>query len=98
MIRQMTATEVKARLLALLDDVEAGEEIEITRRGVTIARLTPARGPSAFKGMFHGVVTSTASDEELSSTGEHWEAESRSRGSSHLRHRDRVRLAARHQG
>ena len=27
MTRQMTATEVKARILALLDDVEAGEEI-----------------------------------------------------------------------
>ncbi|MBA3403922.1 MAG: type II toxin-antitoxin system prevent-host-death family antitoxin, partial [Gemmatimonadaceae bacterium] len=29
----MTATEVKAKILALLDEVEAGEEIEITRRG-----------------------------------------------------------------
>jgi antitoxin (DNA-binding transcriptional repressor) of toxin-antitoxin stability system len=30
MTRQMTATEVKAKLLALFDEVERGEEIEIT--------------------------------------------------------------------
>ena len=45
MNRHVTATEAKAKLLALLDDVEKGEEIEITRNGMTIARLSPARGP-----------------------------------------------------
>jgi prevent-host-death family protein len=72
--RQITATEAKAKLLALLDDVQAGEEIEITRHGVTVARLAPARGPHALKGMFRGIVTSSASDEELFSTGETWDA------------------------
>lgn len=34
-------TEAKAHLSALLDRVEAGEEIEIVRRGKTVARLVP---------------------------------------------------------
>lgn len=72
MNRQITVTEVKAKLLALLHDVEAGEEIDITRHGVTVARLTPARGPHALKDMFAGIVTSDATDESLFSTGEHW--------------------------
>ena len=31
--KTVTATEAKAHILALLDDVEAGEEVEITRHG-----------------------------------------------------------------
>jgi prevent-host-death family protein len=73
MTRQMTATEVKARILALLDDVEAGDEIEITRHGRTVARLTPARGPHALRGRFAGVAMSASDDEELYSTGETWD-------------------------
>jgi len=68
----MTATEAKAKLLALLDEVEGGEEIEITRHGLAVARLTPARGPHALKGKFAGVTTSTANDEDLFSTGDVW--------------------------
>jgi prevent-host-death family protein len=71
----MTATEVKAKLLALLADVERGEEIEITRHGHTVARLAPARGGHAMKGMLAGVARSIATDEELFSTGETWEIE-----------------------
>lgn len=73
MTRTMTATEVKARILALLDDVEAGDEIEITRHGRTIARLAPARGPHALRGRFSGVAMSVAEDEALYSTGEVWD-------------------------
>jgi antitoxin (DNA-binding transcriptional repressor) of toxin-antitoxin stability system len=69
MSRKLTATEAKAKFLALLDEVEAGDEIEITRHGVA-----PARGPHALKGLFRGVVTSSASDEELFSTRETWNA------------------------
>lgn len=70
----MTATEVKAKLLAVLDDVEAGEEVVITRRGRTIARLVPAAGsPKDLRGRFEGLVWSNATDEELFSTGEPWE-------------------------
>lgn len=72
MNRQLTATEVKAKLLALLTDVEAGEEIDITRHGVTVARLAPARGAHALKDRFAGVVTSTADDEALFGTGARW--------------------------
>ena len=34
----MTATEVKAKILALLDEVAAGGEVEITKHGRTVAR------------------------------------------------------------
>jgi prevent-host-death family protein len=71
--RKLTATEVKARLLALLDEVEDGEEIEITRHGQTVARLAPARGPHALRGLFAGVAMSAAKDEDLYSTGLTWE-------------------------
>lgn len=74
--RQMTATDVKSKLLAILDEVEHGEEIEITRHGRTIARLSPARGPHTLKDMFAGRVWSNVPDEELYSTGETWHMES----------------------
>jgi prevent-host-death family protein len=73
MARRLTATEVKAKLLALLDEVELGEEIEITRHGQTVARLAPARGPHALKGRFTGVAMSAADDDELFSTGATWD-------------------------
>lgn len=73
MTTRMTATEVKARILALLDDVEAGDEVEITRHGRTIARLVPASGPHALRGILGGIaMTATASDEELFSTDAEW--------------------------
>jgi prevent-host-death family protein len=72
MVRTMPVTEVKAKLLALLDEVERGEEIEITRHGRTIARITPARGPHALKGMFKGLVWTTDPDDDLASTGVTW--------------------------
>jgi prevent-host-death family protein len=74
MIRKVTATEAKARLLALLDDVAAGEEVEITRHGRTVARLVPAAGPRALKGMFSGVaMTASPDDEDLFTTGATWD-------------------------
>ncbi|MBA3235410.1 MAG: type II toxin-antitoxin system prevent-host-death family antitoxin [Chloroflexi bacterium] len=69
----MTATDVKARILALLDEVEAGDEIEITRHGRTIARLAPARGPHALRGRFADVAMSVSDDEDLFATGETWD-------------------------
>ncbi|MDQ3544406.1 MAG: type II toxin-antitoxin system prevent-host-death family antitoxin, partial [Actinomycetota bacterium] len=53
----MTATEVKARILALLDDVAAGDEIEITKHGRTVARLVPAVGPHRLRGKLTGVAS-----------------------------------------
>ncbi len=75
MTRQMTVTQVKAKLLGLIDEIEAGEDIEITRHGVTVARLIAARGPEALKGRFAGVAKTNASDQELFSTGVDWNAQ-----------------------
>jgi len=72
MTMKMTATEVKAKILGLLDDVAAGEEIEITKHGRTVAKLVPARGPGALKGSFTGVAASAAPEAELFATGEAW--------------------------
>ncbi|MCT0225750.1 type II toxin-antitoxin system Phd/YefM family antitoxin [Synechococcus sp. CS-1328] len=43
-MRTVTLAAAKARLSALLDAVEAGEEVVITRRGKTVARLVPDQG------------------------------------------------------
>ena len=73
MARILTATELKAQILGLLDDVAAGEEIEITKHGRTVARLVPARGPQALKGTLSEVAMSSTDDDGLFSTGVHWE-------------------------
>lgn len=73
MSRTMTATEVKARILALLDEVANGEQIEITKHGRLVARLVPAAGPPSLKGKLTGVAMTAAEDEELFSTGASWE-------------------------
>ncbi len=73
MVKRMTATEVKARILSLLDDVAAGEEVEITKHGRTVARLVPARGPHALRGTLAGVAMGVGDDEDLFTTGAAWE-------------------------
>ncbi len=70
--RKMTATEAKAKILALLDEVAAGGEIEITKHGRTVARLVPAAGPHALRGAFAGIAMSAADEEELFTTGVTW--------------------------
>jgi len=42
-MRSLKVAQAKAHLSALLDAVESGEEVEITRRGVPVARLTRAQ-------------------------------------------------------
>ncbi|MGH3112726.1 MAG: type II toxin-antitoxin system Phd/YefM family antitoxin [Gaiellaceae bacterium] len=69
----MTATEAKAKILSLLDEVAAGDEVEITKHGRTVARLVPATGPHALKGSLTGVAMTAAEDEDLFTTGEAWE-------------------------
>ena len=73
MTTQMTATELKAKLLSVLDAVAAGDEIEITKHGRTVARLVPAKGPNALRGKLAGVAMSGADDEELFGTGATWD-------------------------
>jgi len=40
-MREVQASDAKARLLSLLDEVERGESLIITRHGKPIARLVP---------------------------------------------------------
>lgn len=75
MTRQMTITEVKAKLLSLVDDIENGGEIEITRHGRPVARLVPTKNAHGLKGLFAGQVKINVPDEELYSTGVTWEAQ-----------------------
>jgi prevent-host-death family protein len=72
MTTQMTATELKAKILAVLDDVAAGEVIEVTKHGRTVARIVPARGPSALLGLCAGVAMTPAADEALFRTDSSW--------------------------
>ena len=73
MSKKVTATEAKAKILALLDEVAAGDEVEITKHGRTVARLVPATGPHALRGSLAGVAMTAAEDEDLFTTGEGWE-------------------------
>ena len=72
MVRQLTATEAKATFLALLDEVGAGNEVEITKHGHTVARLVPAHGPRAAKGRLSGKARTVVGEDDLFSTGERW--------------------------
>ena len=72
MTRRMSATEVKASFLSLLDEVETGEVIEITRHGLAVARLAPVRGPHALKGRLAGIAKTAADGDDLFATGMNW--------------------------
>lgn len=73
MSKKLTATEAKAKILALLDEVAAGDEVEITKHGRTVARLVPATGPHALKGSLIGVAMTAGEDEDLFTTGAAWD-------------------------
>jgi prevent-host-death family protein len=75
MVRKMTATEAKAKILALLDEVAQGDEIEITKHGRTVARLVPATGAHALRGSLRGVAMTAAEEDELFTTGVSWDVE-----------------------
>jgi len=74
MAKSMTATAAKANFLRLLDEAAAGEEIEITRHGQPVARLTPPHGARSLEGLFQGHARTAVDEEELFSTGEIWNA------------------------
>lgn len=69
----VTATEAKAKILKILDDVAGGAEYEITKRGSVVARLVPASRAPTIKAMFAETVKSNASDEDLFTTDSHWD-------------------------
>ncbi|MGF1663685.1 MAG: type II toxin-antitoxin system Phd/YefM family antitoxin [Kineosporiaceae bacterium] len=73
MARNLTATEVKARILALLDEVAAGEEVDITKHGRIVARLVPASGGHALRGRFAGRARTAVDDEELFTASTDWD-------------------------
>jgi prevent-host-death family protein len=75
MVIKLTATEAKARILSLLDDVAAGEVVEITKHGKTVARLVPATGPHALKGLLAGVAMTATEEDDLFATGTTWTLE-----------------------
>lgn len=70
---KMTATEAKAKILSLLDDVAAGQEVEITKHGRIVARLMPASGPHALKGSLVGTAMTAGPEEDLFTTGANWD-------------------------
>ncbi len=73
MTRQMTATQAKARLLAVLDEVAAGEEVDITKRGRTVARLVPSPSDRNPAGMLEGIAMTAVADDDLLSTDVEWD-------------------------
>jgi prevent-host-death family protein len=73
MTRKVTATQAKAQILSLLDVAAAGEEVEVTKHGRTVARLVPARGAGSLRGRLAGLAMSAADDEELFQTGATWD-------------------------
>lgn len=56
MTKSVGVHEAKTHLSRLLEAVEAGEEVEITRRGVTVARLVPPRRGVRVLGADRGAV------------------------------------------
>jgi prevent-host-death family protein len=72
MAKRVTATDAKARILRLLDDAAAGEEIEITKHGRPVARLVPALGARSLKGSFEGVAMTAVDEQQLFSTDASW--------------------------
>ncbi len=73
MTRTVTVTDAKAHLLALIDEVVGGEEIELTRHGRPVARLVPAAGPNRMRGAMVGMAVTAVGDDELFTTGLDWD-------------------------
>ncbi len=60
--RTVSASQFKAKCLAMLDEVAAtGEELVVTKHGRAVARVSAAAQPQGLRGS----VTFNASDEEL---------------------------------
>jgi prevent-host-death family protein len=60
--RTVSASQFKAKCLAMLDEVAlTGEEIVVTKRGRAVARVSAATEPESLRGS----VTFNVSDEEL---------------------------------
>jgi prevent-host-death family protein len=74
MEKEIPISEVRERLLSLVDDLPR-DGVVITRHGEPIARLMPIRaGTAELMGSLKGIVTNP--EDDLFSTGERWDAES----------------------
>ena len=74
-VMKVTATQFKARCLALLDEVAAGGgELVVTKRGQPVARVVPARTGASLRGSVTYLVDD---DELLAPVGDDWDAASR---------------------
>lgn len=71
----MTATELKTRILAILDEVAAGEDVSITKHGRVVARLIPARGSSRTRGLLAGIAMTNTDEEGLFGIDDDWAME-----------------------
>ena len=78
MVMSVTATQFKARCLALLDEVaDSGSELVITKRGKPVARVVAADPEASLL----GTVTQLVGDEELiAPIDETWDAEATTGG------------------
>jgi prevent-host-death family protein len=74
--RVMSASEFKAKCLALLDRVaETGDRIIVTKHGRSVAVVGPVERAKSKKSLRGSVTFLTDRDEELFSTGIKWEAQ-----------------------
>jgi len=72
-MKQISASRFKAQCLAILDEVAAGEEVVVTKRGTPVARLVPVEDPKPLRGS----VTYLATDDDIWGPSEdEWDAES----------------------
>ena len=72
MTRRVTASEVRRGFVGILENVVAGEEIEITKGGRIVARLVPAGDRRATGGQLSGIAVTALTDDDLLSTGADW--------------------------
>lgn len=72
-MQEIGAFEAKNRLAALLDRVQEGEEIVITRHGKPVARLVPPRAAADRPQARAAVERIRARAQGLSAPGFHWE-------------------------
>ncbi len=70
----VTASEFKAKCLRLLDEVEEGETLVITKRGRKVAKVSPISPPKrSLRGSWKGLVKITG-DIVQCDTSKDWES------------------------
>lgn len=72
-MQTITATQFKAKCLAILDDVADGEEVVVTKHGRAVAKVVPVEDPTDD---LRGSVTYLVDEEELMAPFDDWFADS----------------------